>query len=142
MDDPRHARHQLRTEINIAPLVDVCLVLLIIFMVVTPMLGPRPVELSKGHDPGDQPDKTGVVKISLTFGPPASIYIGDGKGPLSLETLKSRIADLASIPTAVRLVIRADHRLPYRDVKRVLGALSEAGFKDAGLIAERERRGR
>ena len=108
MEDPRHARHRLRSEINIAPLVDVCLVLLIIFMVVTPMLGPKSVELPKGHDPGDEPDKTGVVKISLTFGPPPAIYIGDGKEPLPLETLKSRLADLAGIPAAVRLVIRAD----------------------------------
>jgi biopolymer transport protein TolR len=142
MHDPRHARNRIRSEINIAPLVDVCLVLLIIFIVVTPMLGPKPVELPKGPDPEDQPDKKGVVKISLTFGPPPEIYIGDGREPLSLETLKGRLVDLAGIPGAVRLAIRADHRLPYREIKRVLGALDEAGFKEAALIAERQTRGR
>jgi biopolymer transport protein ExbD len=139
MDDPRRARDRIRSDINVAPPVDVCLVLLIIFIVVTPMLGPRQdVELPKGHDPGDEPDKQGLVRISLTFGPPPAITIGEGKVPLSLETLRSRIAELAGASTDVRLAVRADRRLPYREVKRVLGALGDAGFKEAGLIAERE----
>jgi biopolymer transport protein ExbD len=138
MDDPRRARDRIRSEINIAPLVDVCLVLLIIFMVVTPMLGPKAVELPKGHDPGAEPDKQGVVRISLAVGPPPAIYIGEGQDPLSLEALRGRLKELAIASSGVRFVVRADRRLAYAEVKRVLGAVSDAGFHSAGLIAERE----
>ena len=103
------------------------------------MLGPRrDVELPKGHDPGDEPDKAGLLRISLTFGLPPAIYIGEGKDPLSIETLRSRMAELAGASTDVRLAVRADLRLPCRDVKRVLGTLGDAGCKEAGLIAQRE----
>jgi biopolymer transport protein ExbD len=142
MDDPRRARDRIRSEINIAPLVDVCLVLLIIFMVVTPMLGPKAVELPKSHDPGTQPDKEGTVRISLTFGPPPEIFIGDGQDPLTLEALRGRLKELAGASSVVRLVVRADRHLAYAEVKRVLGAVSDAGFHLAGLVAEREQPGR
>jgi biopolymer transport protein TolR len=138
MDDPRRARERIRSEINIAPLVDVCLVLLIIFMVVTPMLGPQAVELPKGRDPGTEPEKEGTVRLSLTFGPPSAIYVGDGKDAVTLEALRARLKDLEGASSVVRLVIRADHRLAYAEVRRVLGAVSDSGFHSAGLIAERE----
>jgi biopolymer transport protein ExbD len=138
MDDPRRARDRIRSDINIAPLVDVCLVLLIIFMVVTPMLGPKALELPKSRDPGTEPDKEGTVRISLTFGPPPAIYVGDGKDPVSLEALQDRLKDLEGAASFVRLVVRADRRLAYAEVRRVLGAVSEAGFHSASLIAERE----
>lgn len=137
MEDPRRARDRIRSEINIAPLVDVCLVLLIIFMVVTPMLGPKAVELPKGDDPKAEPDKEGTVRISLALGPPPAVYIGDGRDPLTLDALRDRLKELARTSIGVRLVVRADRRLPYREVKRVLGTLGDAGFQSAGLIAER-----
>ena len=137
MEDPRRARDRIRSEINIAPLVDVCLVLLIIFMEVTQMLGPKAVELPKGDDPKAEPDKEGTVRISVTFGPPPAVYVGDSQDALTLKALGGRLQDLARTSIGVRLVVRADRRLPYREVKRVLGTLGDAGFQSAGLIAER-----
>src|SRR5262245_55005914 len=109
MEDASRARNRLRSEINIAPLVDVCLVLLIIFMVVTPMLmTPHGVELPSAPNPPDEPGTTGVVRISLAYGPPAAIYIGKARDPVSKEALKAEMKELADSKADVRLLIQAD----------------------------------
>ena len=78
----------LRADINVTPLIDVCLVLLIVFMVVTPLVNGE-VELPVVNTPDAWPVEPVRSRITLEYGDPPRISIDDDDGPLSLEALDS-----------------------------------------------------
>ena len=129
-------RTNLRAEINVTPLVDVCLVLLIIFMLVTPLLT-TPVELPAAADPQAFAAETPRTKITLAAGPPVRVTVDDDRTPLSDPALETLLAALHAQGAGRQIVLRADRRLRYGDVKRVLKVIQGAGFRDVGLAAER-----
>jgi biopolymer transport protein TolR len=126
----------LRAEINMTPLVDVCLVLLIIFMLVTPMLAP-PVELPKTDSPEPFDAQAPRSKITIAAGRPARVTVDDDPSPLSDPALEALLAALHAGGPSREIVLRADRSLPYAEVKRVLRLVQSAGFRDVGLAAER-----
>jgi biopolymer transport protein TolR len=123
-----------RAQINVTPLVDVCLVLLILFMVVTPMLShDATVALPATDRPASLPKTPHQLNLALT-----------AQGALLLDHLAvppGRLA--ASLRTAHAaapdrpLVLQADRRLPYRAVKAALQSARDAGFARAGLATDR-----
>ena len=120
-------------DINVTPLVDVMLVLLIIFMVTAPLLTAGvPVNLPDSRaKPLDHPDKP--VDIALD----ASGKLFIDKDPVSPDALPDRLEALATraplgLPPPVML--RADHALPYEQVARVLGELNRAGLNRVSLV--------
>jgi biopolymer transport protein ExbD len=131
---------RLRSEINVTPLVDVCLVLLIIFMVVTPLLtsGP-PMELAKANSPDKRPQTPSQLPIYLIFDDPPQILFGTDFHKIDPTDFAAAMKDLRAPDQ--RLVLRADRRLDYRSVKAVLRSMREAGFQNVDLIVEREKRG-
>ncbi|HEX6850391.1 MAG TPA: ExbD/TolR family protein [Candidatus Polarisedimenticolaceae bacterium] len=124
------------SEINVTPLVDVMLVLLIIFMVVTPMLQSGPaVVLPKASDPPQKPETKEQVLVALAFS--KQYYIGKDKNPLDETTLKNRLTEEFQRNEKAPVVIKADGRLTYGDVKHAMEVVRGAGFEEVGLIAEK-----
>jgi len=123
-----------RSEINVTPLVDVVLVLLIIFMVVTPMLtkGP-PVSLPGAKNPPKKPDTQD--QILITVGENGSYWLENkGLGP---DELIPALQDQYRREPGRVIAIKADAKSTYGDVKRVLLAVKDGGFPEAGLIVEK-----
>jgi biopolymer transport protein TolR len=130
-------KSQIRAEINVTPLVDVCLVLLIIFMVVTPLIEASHVELPEAPSPGPWPAEPSRSRVTLGFGPPIAISVDDDPGPLSEAAFEALLRAIRARNTRHEIVLRADRRLPYGEVKRALRTIQAAGFPAVGLVAER-----
>lgn len=130
--DSRIALPVVRSEINITPLVDVCLVLLVIFMIVGPILAQtRSVDLPATASPSALPVANEIV-ISLEAD--GTVFVGQDWVPL--EKLESYLAAVRDASPRRPIVLRADRNLPYREIKEVLALAYLAEFKTAGLIAK------
>jgi biopolymer transport protein TolR len=127
-------RHALRAELNVTPLVDVCLVLLIIFMVVTPLL--NQVELPQAPEPAAWPEPA-RTRITIALGPPVAISVDDDPGPLSEAAFEELMRALHAQQPGRQILLRADKRLAYGEVKRILRIVQAVGFASVGLVAER-----
>ena len=128
-------RQDVKSEINVTPLVDVCLVLLIIFMVVTPMLQKgRPVLLPQTDNPGKKPESPNEVLISVQAD--KTIFI-DTKWFPDKEFL-AKMKELGERASSKDLLIKADSRLSYGDVRNVMKMVKEGGFEKIALITEKK----
>ncbi len=129
------ANEDVKADINVTPLVDVCLVLLIIFMVVTPMLQKGvSVMLPVTKNPGKKPDNPDQMIISIKQD--STIYIEQDWVPKN--QFQSQMKDLHERNPGKEILIKGDARLRYKDVKKVMDVINEAGFENVGLIAEPE----
>ncbi len=136
------ARDKLQSDINVTPLVDVCLVLLIIFMVVTPMLQKGvSVQIPQGDNPDKKPESSKQKLISVSYTTPPGYYLDDPKKPMTKAEFQNVLDDLYQRNPSAELVIKADQRLKYGDVKEVFKMTKDAGFQDVGLIAEKKQKG-
>ena len=119
-------------DINVTPLVDVMLVLLIVFMVTAPLLTSGvPVDLPKTAAPEMKVDAKKPITLSVT--PEGGIYLGNDE--ISLETLLTEVAAAAGEEgTEQRLYIRGAATADYGLIMQVMGALSGAGYARIGLI--------
>jgi biopolymer transport protein TolR len=123
-----------RSDINVTPLVDVVLVLLIIFMVVTPMLQKgMPVELPITKNPDKKPDSENQVIISVKSD--STIYIEQNWVPKT--ELVSQLKEMHDRNPSREILIKGDSRLMYKDIKKVMDMINEAGFENVGLITEK-----
>lgn len=119
-------------EINVTPLVDVMLVLLIIFMVTAPLLTVGvPVDLPKAQASAlnEQEDP-----LSVTIDEKGQLYLQETA--LDLETLIPRLVAITNSNPEARIYVRGDKGIPYGRVMEVMGAISTAGFKKVALISE------
>ena len=133
-------RDKLQSDINVTPLVDVCLVLLIIFMVVTPLLQKGvSVQIPQGENPDKKPENSKQKLISVQYSSPVQYYMDDPK-PKSKAEFQAALDELYQRNPSAELVIKADQRLKYGDVKEVFKMTKDAGFQDVGLIAERKQK--
>ena len=133
-------RHNLQSDINVTPLVDVCLVLLIIFMVVTPMLQKGiPIQLPVTDNPEKKPENSKQKLITVAWGDPPKYYL-DTKW-LPKEDFQKELDELYQRDPAAELVIKADQRLKYGEVKAVMKITKDAGFQDVGLIVDKRTKG-
>jgi TolR protein len=123
----------LNSDINVTPLVDVCLVLLIIFMVVTPMLQKGvPVNLPVTADPEKTPDTDKQLQVSVKAD--GSVYLGSNV--VRKEQVQSSLEEIHQRTPDREIAVKADRAVKYGDVLDVLKALREVGFNDVGLIAQ------
>jgi biopolymer transport protein TolR len=133
-------RDKLQSEINVTPLVDVCLVLLIIFMVVTPLLQKGiPVSLPTTEKPDKKPENANQKVITVGYATPPIIYLEADR--MTKDEFSRRLDEMYQRSPQTELVIKADKRLKYGDVKDVMKAAKEAGFQNVGLIAEKKTQG-
>lgn len=123
------------TEINVTPLVDIMLVLLIIFMVSAPMMQQGvPLTLPKA-DAQPAPIQEDEVVISVTSD--KSVYIDHAR--ISLGDLGARLAAIRERSSQRKIFLRADERVPYGVVVRVLAIAERVGIHDINLLTEPER---
>jgi len=122
----------LMSEINVTPMVDVMLVLLIIFMVAAPLMTVGvPIDLPKTAAKPLNTDQKPVV-VSVTN--EGAIFLGEE--PVQLADLAQKLADQGVDPEATRINVRGDGAASYSSVMQVFGALSGAGYAKIGLITE------
>ena len=125
-------KHGLNSEINVTPLVDVCLVLLIIFMVVTPMLQKGvPINVPVTEDPEKTPDTDKQLQISVKSD--GSVYLGPTV--VRQEEVESQLKELHERTPDREIAVKGDRLVKYGKVLDVLKALREVGFNNVGLIA-------
>jgi biopolymer transport protein TolR len=123
-----------RCEINVTPLVDVCLVLLIIFMVVTPMIVER-VELPRTARPDERkPKRSEQVRLVVGY-PRGELWLEDDM--LEESLLVERLREIKERAPAKQVVLLADSRLEAGDVKRAMRASDRAGFHEFGCVVQK-----
>ena len=128
----RRARRRPLSEINVTPLVDVMLVLLIIFMVAAPLLTVAvPLELPR-TDAGSVEQIEEPITVSIQRD--GAIYVGED--PASLEQLGPRISALANNDLERPIFVRGDGQAPYGTVAEVMGRLSSVGFVRLNLVTD------
>lgn len=123
----------LTSEINVTPLVDVCLVLLIIFMVVTPMIQKGvAVNLPVTSQPEKTPDTEKQLQISVKDD--GSVYLG----PLVVrqDQVESELKAIFEKTPDREIAVKGDRLVKYGKVVGVLKACRDAGFQNVGLIAQ------
>jgi biopolymer transport protein TolR len=121
---------------NVVPMADIMLVLLIIFMVVTPMLQKgTSVDMAQVANPADLPnaDKDDAVLIAITRD--GSIYLGRNK--ISFDQITNQVKDALGTRPDKTVFIRSDARAKYGDVVRAVDEVRSAGVDNVGLLTEK-----
>jgi len=124
-------------DINVTPMVDVMLVLLIIFMVVTPMLTKgQPIDLVRTHHPVTMQaaDKEDAVLISVTRN--GGVFLSPGNLKITPDQLPEKVKDLLTNKTDKMVYIKSDARARYGVVEDVVDNIRAAGVDQIGLITE------
>lgn len=126
----RGSRHGAISEINVTPLVDVMLVLLIVFMVAAPLMTVGvPVELPKTEAKSmDAPKEP----LYITVQKDRSVYLQETKIPLA--ELAGKLNAIVKNGNQEQLFVRADTATEYGAVMEVMGVLNSAGYKKIGLV--------
>jgi len=127
-----HSHTALESNINVTPLVDVCLVLLIIFMVVVPALvNGVPVNLPtvKG-----EPVPEAQRQLAITVKDDGTVYVGSIV--VRSEQVASEIERIHSESPQRAVAVRGDQRVAYGEVVKVLDACRTAGYSDVRLISQ------
>jgi len=128
---------QVVSEINVTPMVDVMLVLLIIFIVITPLLTKGvTVEFLKAKNqiPMQNADKEDSILISVSRN--GQSFLSPGNKQVTLDELPTRVQDLLTNKLDKTVYIRADARAKYQAVEDVVDNLRSAGVDQLGLITE------
>ncbi|WP_026941926.1 ExbD/TolR family protein [Hellea balneolensis] len=125
-------RGGLNTEINVAPLVDVMLVLLIVFMIAAPLLSVGvPVELPK-TDAKALPSQQEPITITVDF--EGGVFIQDEE--ISLDELATRLIAVSTNGYEERIYLRGDRDTDYGEVMKVMARINTAGFTNIGLVTD------
>jgi biopolymer transport protein TolR len=128
----RRARRGQLAEINVTPLVDVMLVLLIIFMISAPLLTVGvPLQLPK-TEAGAMQDQTEPLTVSVKAD--GGIFLNQTQVPFG--SLSPALKDMAGAGFKRPIYVRADGRAPYAIVAQVMAALSSSGFTQINLITD------
>ncbi|HEY3175409.1 MAG TPA: biopolymer transporter ExbD [Candidatus Polarisedimenticolia bacterium] len=124
---------KMQSTINVTPLVDVVLVLLIIFMVVAPQMRPGPeVNLPTTEKPREQGDARD--RILVTIDQVGGLWIEDQ--PVAIEDFGEGLRTAAGAKSITKVVIQGDARLHFGEVRQAMLAIEEAGFSGVALIAK------
>jgi biopolymer transport protein TolR len=132
----RRGRKPVMAEINVTPMVDVMLVLLIIFMVSAPLLTVGvPLDLPQTQAKSLEQDKT---PLQLSVDIKGKIFINDTEVSMAELIPKLKAITEARGGMEERIYMRADKKADYGTVAKVMGQLSGAGFKRLALVTEVE----
>ena len=129
---PGRTRHM--SEINVTPMVDVMLVLLIVFIVAAPLLTVGvAVDLPES---AANPIRDQGEPLTVTVSADGTIYVQDTA--VEYENLVSHLEAVAAAGYDQRIFIRGDQNRAYGDVVRVMGRINAAGFRRIGLVTDPE----
>jgi biopolymer transport protein TolR len=125
----RRSSSGVMSEINVTPLVDVMLVLLIVFMVAAPLMTVGvPIDLPKT---AAKPLNSQVEPLSVSIRPDGSIFLMEE--PMTMDQLAQKLLALYGIDPDKEIRVRGDLAASYGPIAEVLGAINSAGFKKIGL---------
>ena len=137
----RNEGSKINSNINVTPMVDVMLVLLIIFMVITPMLQQKvAVDMAKVDNPTPMPDADKEDAIVVAVTRDGGIYLGNDK--ISKDELTDKVRDQVTNRIDKTIFIRSDGRAHYGDVANVVDEIRNAGVDKVGLLTQRVERSR
>lgn len=118
------------SEINVTPLVDVMLVLLIVFMVAAPLMTVGvPVELPKTKASQMNAE---TEPITITVQQDGTVYLQETQ--IAMDALAPKLVAIAKNGYEEQLFVRADTSVPYGKVMEVMGLLNSAGYRKIGLV--------
>jgi len=132
----RNEAGNVNSNINVTPMVDVMLVLLIIFMVITPMLQNKvQVDMAKVDNPTAMPDadKEDAIVVAVTRS--GDVFIGQNKTAIS--QLGVQVREKMADKPGKTIYVRADARAQYRAVEDAIDAVRTAGVEDVGLLTQK-----
>jgi biopolymer transport protein TolR len=136
----RNEGAKVNSEINVTPMVDVMLVLLIIFMVVTPMLQKGvSVDMAPVNNPEQMPDadKEDALLVSITRD--GKVYLGSDS--IDVDTLTNKVKDRLASKADKRVYVKADMRTHFGNVVKVVDSVRAAGVDDLGLLTDQKKTG-
>jgi biopolymer transport protein TolR len=132
----KHHRRRVMSEINVTPMVDVMLVLLIIFMVSAPLLTVGvPIDLPQSQAKSLEQDK---APLTISVNDADKIFLQDTE--ISVDDLLPKLQAIAQARggTEARIYVRGDKKVDYGTMMKVMGRLSAAGFHRVALVTEFE----
>jgi biopolymer transport protein ExbD/biopolymer transport protein TolR len=136
----RNEGAKVNSDINVTPMVDVMLVLLIIFMVVTPMLQHGvTVDMAKVNNPEAMPDADKEDALLVAVMRDGKIFFGTD--PIKVDDLTQKIKDRLANKTDKRVFIKADARAKFGSVVEVVDNVRSAGVDQLGLLTDQKKAG-
>jgi len=132
----RHRRNPVMSEINVTPMVDVMLVLLIIFMVSAPLLTVGvPIDLPQTQAASLDQDKE---PLAISVNTKGQVFLQNSEIPIDELVPKLKAIADARGGAEERIYVRGDRSVDYGTVMKVMGRLSAAGFRRVALVTEVE----
>ena len=129
---------KINSDINVTPMVDVMLVLLIIFMVVTPMLQHGvSVDMAQVNNPEQMPDADKEDALLVSVMRNGDVFFGTDK--ISVDNLTSKVKDRLVNKADKRVYVKADARAHFGNVVQVVDSVRAAGVDDLGLLTEQRK---
>ena len=133
----RNEGANVNSNINVTPMVDVMLVLLIIFMVITPMLQQKvSVEMAKVENPTSMPDADKEDAIIVAVTRDGGVYLGQDH--VAVADLGGKVRDKLADTPGKTIYVRADARAQYRAVEDAIDAVRTAGVDEVGLLTQKK----
>jgi biopolymer transport protein ExbD len=129
-------RGEVNSDINVTPMADVMLVLLIIFMVITPMLQKgQSVDLARTRNPVDmkEADRDDAVLVAVTRD--GKFWLNQDR--VNIDDLAAKVNDLLATRLEKTVFVKSDFRAKYGDVVQVIDGIRNAGVDRVGLLTER-----
>jgi biopolymer transport protein ExbD/biopolymer transport protein TolR len=132
----RDEGRKVNSNINVTPMVDVMLVLLIIFMVITPMLQNKvAITLAQVENPQAMPDADKEDAIVVAVTRDGAVYLGQNK--VDPSQLGSMVRDKLADKTDKMIYVRADERAQYKVVEDAIDDVRTAGVEEVGLLTQK-----
>ncbi|MDR3740914.1 MAG: biopolymer transporter ExbD [Terracidiphilus sp.] len=136
----RNEGGKINSDINVTPMVDVMLVLLIIFMVITPMLQNKvAVDMAKVENPAPMPDADKEDAIVVAVTRDGGVYLGQDR--IVLADLGIKVRDKLADTPGKTIFVRADARAQFRAVEDAIDAVRTAGVDSVGLLTQKREAG-
>src|SRR5580704_15002744 len=131
---------KVNSNINVTPMVDVMLVLLIVFMVITPMLQHGvSVDMARVNSPTPMPDADKEDSLLVAIMRDGQVYFGTDR--VKVEDLSAKVKDRLANKVDKRVYIKSDARAKYGVVVDVVDNVRSAGVDDVGLLTEQKQEG-
>ena len=126
-------QRRLKSEINVVPYIDVMLVLLVIFMVATPMMTTGSVDLPSTGTAPQKPPK--YIKVEVGSDGAMTVFVANGKAKTirGIKDMKSELNSLKTDDEKIAVLIAGDKETQYKNVIEVLDEVKRMGFDKVGL---------
>jgi|SRR5580658_1935512 biopolymer transport protein TolR len=134
-------KRSVSSEINVTPMIDVLLVLLIIFMLIVPVL-PKGEAASMPQPPDRSPSTDSAVVLELTRGPGGEAAYSINHQVVARQDLEAEVAGIFANRARREMFVKADGRLAFTEVAEVIDTVRSAGVQHVGLLTPADEAGR